>query len=116
MTNQEFYRVLMPDGTLSHDSFRVFSEQPKGIPSKCVVAVNDRDHSQILVHRARLLPIALGEPKKACPLCGRVLDVVQEGVKCPYDESDPSGLSGPPDGLEAALLCAEHSLHQPAPA
>ena len=87
MTSPELYRILMPGDRLSQDSFRVPVEQPNSIIRwNCVLVVNDRDGTQLTVHRARLFPLALGEPKKACLKCGRVLGVVQDQVKCPYDE------------------------------
>ena len=108
MTNHELYRILMPGDRLSHDVFRVLVEQPNSMRSNCVLVVNDRDGTQLTVHRARLFSIALGEPKKACLKCGRVLGVVQDQVKCPYDEDEPCELVEPPDGLPFALVCAEH--------
>jgi hypothetical protein len=109
MTNHEPYRILTPDNRLSHDVFRVLLEQPNSMPSNCVLVVNDRDGTQLTVHRARLFPIALGEPKKACLKCGRVQGVVQDHVKCPYDEHEPCELVQPPDGLPPSLASAQRS-------
>jgi hypothetical protein len=104
VTSHELYRILMPGDRLSQDSFRILVEQPNGpVRSNCVLVINDRDGTQLTVHRARLLPLALGEPKKACLKCGRVLGVVQDQVKCPYDEKEPCELLEPPNRLPSAI-------------
>jgi hypothetical protein len=97
MTNQDPYRILLPDGRLSTDVFHVPLAQPAGIRSHCVLAVNDRDGATLTVHRSRLFAVALAEPKKACLTCGRVMGVVQDQVKCPYDEHTPCELVEPHD-------------------
>jgi hypothetical protein len=109
MTNQTLYRILMPDGRFSHDAFRVPLEQPSHARSGCVVAINDHDGTQLTVHRARLFPLPLGEPRKACLKCGRVPGVVQDQVKCPYDEGDRCELIEAPGGFPSTQVCAEHS-------
>jgi hypothetical protein len=104
------YRILTPDGRLSHDTFVVASEQPDTIQQGCVLVVNNRDGTQLTIHRARFLPIAdAGEPKRACLTCGRVLGVVEDQVHCPYDEGEPCDLLEPPDGRPPMQVCAERS-------
>jgi hypothetical protein len=97
MTNQDQYRILLPDGTLSTDVFHVPMEQPADIRSHCVLVVNDRDEATLTVHRSRLFAVALAEPKKPCLTCGRVKGVLQDEVKCPYDEHAPCELVEPHD-------------------
>jgi hypothetical protein len=97
MVNQESYRILLPDGRLSTDVFHVPVTQPVDIRSHCVLAVNDRDGATLTVHRSRLLPVAIAEPKKVCLTCGRVEGVLRDEVKCPFDEHAPCELIEPHD-------------------
>jgi hypothetical protein len=97
MVNQESYRVLLPDGRLSTDVFHVPVTQPVDIRSHCVLAVNDRDGATLTVHRSRLLPVAVAEPKKVCLTCGRVEGVLRDEVQCPFDGQTPCELIEPHD-------------------
>ena len=109
MTDQKQYRILTPDGRLSHDTFVVASEQPATIQEGYVLVVNDRDGEQLTIHRDRLFLTAnVGEPKKACPTCGHVLGVVEDQVLCPYDDRE-SGELVEPDSLSLTEVCAERS-------
>ena len=111
MADQKQYRILTPDGRLSHDTFVVPSEQPATIQANCLLLVNDSDGTQLTVHRDRLFAIAdAGEATKVCLKCGRVLGVVEDQVQCPYDEDGLCNFLEPPDGLSATPDCAEHSL------
>jgi hypothetical protein len=110
MADQKQYRILTPDGRLSHDAFVVASEQPTVTPTGCVLVISDRDGAQLTVHRDRLFATAAaGERKRACLRCGRVLGIPQDQVQCPYDEGNPCELLEPPDGFPATQPCAEHS-------
>jgi hypothetical protein len=110
MRDQKQYRLLTPNGRLSHDTFVVASEQPKVIQENCVLVVDDRDGRQLTVHRDRLfLTAEAGDEKRACLRCGRVLGVVEDQVHCPYDEANPCELLEPPRVFPAAQPCAEHS-------
>jgi hypothetical protein len=109
MANQQEYRILTPDGRLSHDTFLVALEQPGTIFPGCVLVVNERDGTQLTVHPARLYPIAEAQPKRVCLKCGRVLGVAEDQVKCPYDEDNPCGLMEPPEARTSTESCAEHS-------
>ena len=72
MADKRLYRVLTPDGQLSHDSFVLASEQPDVIQNGCVLVVNERDGTQLTIHRDRLFSIAkVGERKQACLRCGQ---------------------------------------------
>jgi hypothetical protein len=110
MADQRHYRVLSPDGRLSHDTFVVPAEQPAAIPQGCTLVVNERDGSQLTVHSGRLFPIAETQPTKVCLNCGKVLGVVEDQVKCLYDEGNPCDLLVPPGDLLSTELCAEHSM------
>jgi hypothetical protein len=110
MFNEDKYRILVPNGGLSEETFHIVSKQPTDIQLDCVLVVSDRDGVQLTVHRARLLPIVQGKPKKACLKCGRVFGVVQDQVKCPYDEPNSCELLESPDCLAPDQVCAEHSL------
>ncbi len=107
MADQKEYRVLTPDGHLSHETFVVACEQPKTIQADCVVVVNVDDGAQLTVHRDRLFLTAdAGERKRACLRCGQVLGVAEDQVHCPYDEGNPCELLEPPDGFPATQPCA----------
>ena len=68
MADKRLYRVLTPDGQLSHDSFVLASEQPDAIQKGCVLVVNERDGTQLTTHRDRLFSIAkVGERKTGVP-------------------------------------------------
>ena len=110
MANQKQYRILTPDGRLSHDTFAVASEQPKAIHPGCVLVVNVDDGTRLTVHRDRLfLTAEPEEPQRVCLRCGRVSGVVEDQVQCPYDQGNSCELLEPPDGFPAAQPCAEHS-------
>jgi hypothetical protein len=109
MVNRELYRVLMPDGALSHDAFFVPEAQPTGLRSGCVIAVNDRDATQVIVHHARLVRVVFGATKTACQRCGHVLGVTEDDVKCPYTEGGSCELEETPETLASTQPCAEHA-------
>jgi hypothetical protein len=110
MADQKQYRILTPDGRLSHDTFVVASEQPGMTPQGCVLVVNDRDGTRLTVHHERLfLSADARQEKKVCLRCGHVSGVVEDQVQCPYDEGDPCELLEPPEGFSGTQPCAEHS-------
>ena len=110
MEDDQRFRVLTPNGRLSHDTFVLASEQPEAIQEGCVLVVNNRDGTRLTAHRDRLFSMTrLGEPKKACLRCGRVSGVVEDQVQCPYDEGSLCDLLEPPQGFPQAQPCAEHS-------
>jgi hypothetical protein len=110
MADQRHYRVLSPDGRLSHDTFVVPAEQPAAILQGCTLVVNERDGSQLTVHFGRLFPIAeVGKPTRVCLKCGRVMGVVEDQVRCLCDEGNPCELTEPPGDFPSTETCAEHS-------
>ena len=116
MAEQKQYRILTPEGRLSHDTFFVAWEQPDAIQEGCVLMVSSCDGTQLTTHRDRLFSIAnSGEPKKACLKCGRVPGVADDQVQCLDDAGSPCGLAEPPDGRPSAPVCAEHSQAAPLP-
>jgi hypothetical protein len=111
MANQKLYRILTPDGRLSHDTFVVASEQPKAIHPGCVLVVNVDDDTRLTVHRDRLFMTAEAkEPQMVCLRCGRVSGVAEDQVQCLYDEGKACDLLEPPDGFPATQPCVEHSV------
>ncbi len=111
MVDDKSYRMLTPDGRLSHDTFVLASEQPDVVRDGCVLVVNNRDGTRLTAHRDRLFSITrMGEPKKACLRCGKVSGVVEDQVQCPYDEGSLCDLMEPPDGFPRTQPCAEHSV------
>src|SRR5664279_1224793 len=105
MADQKQYRILTPDGRLSHDTFVVASEQPDTLQEGCVLVVNDRDGEQLTIHRDRLFSTAnAGEEKRVCHTCGHVLGVVEDQVLCPFDDRESCELVESPDGLPLAQV------------
>jgi hypothetical protein len=110
MDDQKHYRILTPEGRLSHETFVVAVQQPETLQEGCVLVVNDVDGAQLTTHRDRLFAtVEVGEHKKACLRCGKVLGVVEDEVQCPYDEGSSCDLLEPPNGFSPAQPCAEHS-------
>jgi hypothetical protein len=110
MDERKHYRILTPEGRLSHDTFVAAAQQPETLQEGCVFVVNDVDGTQLTTHRDRLFStIEAGEHKKVCLRCGKVLGVVEDEVQCPYDEDSPCDLLEPPDGFSPTKPCAEHS-------
>ena len=77
MEDDQRFRVLTPNGRLSHDTFVLASEQPEAIQEGCVLVVNNRDGTRLTAHRE---PPSLrchhcGHVERlprACPSCGNV--------------------------------------------
>jgi hypothetical protein len=110
MAEQKHYRILAPEGRLSHDTFVVVSQQPEAIQADCVLVVNDLDGTQLTAHRDRLFSVSeAGTPRRACLRCGKVLGVVEDQVHCPYDDDNSCELLEPPGGFAATQPCAERS-------
>lgn len=108
MHNQTHYRILMPDGRLSHETFSLANEQPSTLHKDCLLVVNDGDHTQLTVHRERLFATA-EDHGRVCLRCGKVIGVSEDQVQCPYDEGDAGELLKPLDDFSAAQPCVEHS-------
>ena len=110
MLDQKHYRILTPDGRLSHDTFSAAAEQSDLTPTGCVIVANDNDGTQLTVHRERLFATAdTLERSRACLRCGRVLGIPEDQVQCPYDDGDLCEMLQPPESFSADQPCAEHS-------
>jgi len=98
MTDVKQFRILTPDGRLSHDTFDVPVEQPSKIKADCVLVVHVGSGRRVTVHSTRLFPAdavgahPLGRQLDVCPTCGRVEGVVEDQITCPYHGEAPCGL------------------------
>jgi hypothetical protein len=101
MTGQKYFRLLMPDGLLSQDTFVVAAEQPSLMRADCLLVVHQGSGMMLTVNSARLFPAeAAGSPPfsqrvEACLRCGRVKGVAEDQVACPYHGQQPCELLQP---------------------
>ena len=97
MTSQERFRVILPGGLTSLDTFVVASPQPSRIRAGCLLMTHEYSGRQITVHATRLAPVEVaGQPsERVCPNCGKVQGVVEDEVACPYE----GGALAPADAL-----------------
>ncbi len=82
MPGQRRFRILTPDGLLSHDTFVFPATQPQNIPAGCVRVMHEQSGTMLTVHDSRLFPAGATEsapfvhkPISACLKCGRVTGV-----------------------------------------
>lgn len=98
MTDEKQFRILTPDGRLSHDTFVVPVEQPRKIKTGCLLVLHEGSGRRVTVHTTRLFPadavssLPFGRQLDVCPTCGRVEGVVEDQITCPYHGDSPCGL------------------------
>jgi hypothetical protein len=97
MTAHKHYRILMPGGLESLDTFVVAGSQPDTIRAGCLLLVHEPTGRQITVHTTRLVPADAddGPAQRICPECGKVEGVVEDEVICPYHSETPCALLAP---------------------
>jgi hypothetical protein len=89
MGGPRHFRLLLPDGMLTRDTFVLPPQQPQAIKRGCVLIVHERTGDLMTVHDSRLFPAEapriplLAGSKRACLKCGRVQGVVEDQVRCP---------------------------------
>ena len=90
MPGQRRFRILTPDGHLSHDTFVLPANQPRNISAGCVRVMHEQSGTMLTVHDSRLFPAGATEsapfaqkPMSACLKCGRVTGVIEDRVTCP---------------------------------
>ena len=113
MTDQKRFRIVMPGGLTSLDTFVVADRQPDRIRAGCLLMTHARSGRQITIHVSRLTPIdidAAGQSVRGvCPECGKVEGVVEDEVVCPYECGTACGLLTPhPSTPRAAKETASH--------
>jgi hypothetical protein len=103
MPGQKRFRILTPDGLLSHDTFVLPANQPRDIPAGCVRVIHEQSGRMVTVHDSRLFPAGATEspqfaqkPMSACLKCGRVAGVMAEQVTCPDHSEGTCGMLHPP--------------------
>ncbi len=103
MPNQRRFRILTPDGLLSHDTFVLPANQPRDIPAGCVRVMHEQSGTMLTVHDSRLFPAGATEaapfvkkPMSACLKCGRVTGVMEDQVTCPDHGSGTCGMLSAP--------------------
>lgn len=109
MDHHNQFRILLPGGRLSHDTFFVPWEQPSRLPQGCLLAINQRDGARLAAHPTRLIPVANAQPRTACMKCGRVPGVSQDQVACPYNEGESCGLVNIQHGRSSAQAQGEQN-------
>ena len=109
MADEKQFRILTPDGRLSHDMFVVPVEQPRKIKAGCLLVLHEGSGRRVTVHSTRLFPadavssLPFGGHLDVCPTCGRVEGVVEDQIACPYHGDAPCGL------IEHSGLCTPHA-------
>jgi len=106
MTDQEQFRIILPGGLTSLDTFVVAHPQPSRIRAGCLLMTHEQSGRQITVHATRLTPVeVMGQPsERVCPNCGKVQGVVEDEVVCPYEGGAPCALLTPsPEAAPHAL-------------
>ena len=95
MDTSQRFRVVMPGGLTSLDTFILVDPQPERIKAGCVLAAHEPSGRQITVHSTRLLPAETpGESEhRICLECGKVEGVVEDEVLCPHGENGLCGLT-----------------------
>ena len=86
MTDQKRFRIIMPGGLTSLDTFVVADRQPDRIRAGCLLMTHERSGRQITIHVSRLAPLdAVGLTSEGvCLECGRVEGIVEDEVVCPH--------------------------------
>ena len=102
MPGQRRFRILTPDGFLSHDTFVLPANQPRNIPVGCVRVVHEQSGTMLTVHDSRLFPAGTTEsallvqkPMTVCLKCGHVTGVAGDEVSCPTSSDGTCGMLHP---------------------
>lgn len=114
MTCRRRYRILMPEGKLSGDTFVLPPEQPRNLKPGCTMLIHERSGTFLTVHDTRLLPAeAAGAipvadtPKSACSKYDRVQGLIKVRLSCPDGDGFLRGMAEPNEtapGLTMPLL------------
>jgi hypothetical protein len=104
MAGQRRFRILTPDGALSHDTFVLPANQPRNIPVGCVRVIHEQSGTMLTVHDSRLFPAGatgvapfVQRSTSACLKCGRVTGVAEDQVACPNSGDGSCGILHPRD-------------------
>ena len=99
MISQRHFRLLLPSGVLTSDTFVLPAEQPRTIKPGCVLVVHERSGDLLTVHDTRLFPTevvgttpVVAESKRPCFKCGKVQGVIEDQVSCPEKDGAACGL------------------------
>jgi VanZ family protein len=91
MPNRKRFRVLTPEGLVTHDTFTLADEQPESIKADCMLLVHESSGRTITAHGTRLIPAADPpgnnhdhQQKSVCMNCGHVEGVIEDQVACPH--------------------------------
>jgi hypothetical protein len=102
MPGQKRFRILTPDGLLSHDTFVLPATQPQNSPAGCVRVIHEQSGTMLTVHDTRLFPAgatasaSFQKPMSACLKCGRVTGVTEDEVTCSTSNDGTCGMLHPP--------------------
>jgi hypothetical protein len=93
MTHETHFRLVLPGGLASLDTFVPVSPQPHRIRAGCVLMIHEPSGRELTVHTSRLLPVeveieaAEHDAHRVCLTCGKVEGVVEDEVVCPNEAS-----------------------------
>jgi hypothetical protein len=113
MKNHQHYRIVTPDGRLSHDKFVIADQQPSTLQEDCLLMVDETDGRQVAVHDTRLFPpeaaghAPFDDPAACvCKECGKVEGLEGDQVACPYGSDVRCGMVEPLEEEAEGLLGA----------
>jgi hypothetical protein len=90
MADQKRFRLILPGGLASLDTFVPADVQPHRIRAGCVLMMHEASGREIIVHASRLAPVdaeaAEHHTHRVCLNCGKVEGIVEDGVVCLHDE------------------------------
>jgi hypothetical protein len=99
MTPKETFRLLTRENLATYDTFLLANDVPEDFDPDLAVVIHELSGRRMTVHRTRLLPAAHVDPSRLdhgrhspCPTCGRVEGIVEEEVRCPYDDRGTCGM------------------------
>ena len=100
MPGQRRFRILTPDGLLSHDTFVLPATQPRNIVAGCVRVVHEQSGTMLTVHDSRLFPAGATESAPLVPKGDECLPemwpmsrgVAQDEVSCPKGSDGTCGM------------------------
>jgi hypothetical protein len=97
MNDNKRFRIVMPGGLPSSDTFFAANPQPGRIRAGCLLMTHEPSGRQITVHASRLLPAeAVGQDShRVCLTCGKVEGVVEDEVVCLQEGGDACALVAP---------------------
>ena len=99
MSGKERFRLVTPDGLISHDTFVLVDQQPPAFRDECLLLAHSASGRRIAVHRSRVVGARDPEvralehrQRSVCLECGKVEGIVEDRVTCPHHDDAECGL------------------------